>query len=104
MAKFELSITDAKLKLRELLQSKFPDHKVDVSYWKWEHAGIRISEISLFKDLPNGGSGGWAYFQGDPACSEVIYCAERYILDLILGEEDGGEAAWYAERLIKAIS
>jgi hypothetical protein len=85
-----ISPDEAKARLEQKLQAIAPEgYEASVYYWNSEGEapyGIRIAEISYSNER-----GGASWMQSDPGGSEIIFAAERYLLDLILGSENGAD-------------
>ncbi len=100
-----MNIDEAKASLQDLLDDIVremnllyhdqPEMTASVEYWNWDDSacGVRIAEISFANNL-----GGSAFLQSD-GC-RLLFLAEHYILDSMLGEDEGGDAAMY-ERMIR---
>jgi hypothetical protein len=99
----ETSFDEAKEALKKALEGiegTVPGTKVDIVTWGWKHAGPRISEISFYREH-DGKTYGTSYLQSNPRVAHILFAAERFILDTMLGEEHGGLPEMYLSYLNK---
>lgn len=85
-----VSLDQAKAELRALAQEYAPTGwQVEIHYWHFPLAGPRIAEITYIRRGTDG-TAGCSFLQSDPSCFALLFAAERYLVDRMLGEANGG--------------
>lgn len=87
--------TKIRFKLSKLEALKKVERWFELNVWRgakctiyaWDGRVVRISEVSIFKSSGSGGTG-LSWMSTDPDGLAVIACAERWVINLMSGDED----------------